>query len=340
MSSTVSDILNEAVTKFISDTDYVLTPTSGGVNNVVQYVEKSNGDKFVLRVYNNGNNLDRVIFEHAILEKLKNRKFSFKIPTTVPSLDGGLQYVPLSNGAQASLFELIPGSLPKLSCVREIGSASAELTNALAEITPQLLQDPLTSRCPTPPYRELFRVHPQADRDHFYAALASPEFDGVRPHADRLAAEVREMEALISQLADLPQQLIHGDLHYDNVLVRDGRVSGLLDFEFCALDWRVMELAVCLSKYAGEPNAADLFEQFVGGYAQHAQLSAEEVAAVPSLVNLRILSNVVYFVARARAGEDGLQSLITRAETYGNRVLWVKANADKIVAMIERHLRG
>jgi len=28
------------------------------------------------------------------------------------------------------------------------------------------------------------------------------------------------------------------------VLVRDGRVSGLLDFEFCALDWRAMELAV------------------------------------------------------------------------------------------------
>ena len=43
-------------------------------------------------------------------------------------------------------------------------------------------------------------------------------------------------------------QLIHGDLHYDNVLVENGKVTGLLDFEFCASDWRAMELAVCLSK--------------------------------------------------------------------------------------------
>ena len=43
-------------------------------------------------------------------------------------------------------------------------------------------------------------------------------------------------------------QLIHGDLHYDNVLVENGKVTGLLDFEFCAHDWRAMELAVCLSK--------------------------------------------------------------------------------------------
>ena len=35
-------------------------------------------------------------------------------------------------------------------------------------------------------------------------------------------------------------QLIHGDLHYDNVLCDPdtSRVSGLLDFEFCAFDWR------------------------------------------------------------------------------------------------------
>jgi Ser/Thr protein kinase RdoA (MazF antagonist) len=31
-------------------------------------------------------------------------------------------------------------------------------------------------------------------------------------------------------------------------MVIDDTVSGLLDFEFCAYDWRVMELAVALSK--------------------------------------------------------------------------------------------
>ena len=36
----------------------------------------------------------------------------------------------------------------------------------------------------------------------------------------------------------LPIQLIHADLHYDNVLVDGDRVSGLLDFEFSVHDWR------------------------------------------------------------------------------------------------------
>jgi len=32
-----------------------------------------------------------------------------------------------------------------------------------------------------------------------------------------------------------------GDLHYDNVLVLDGAVTGLLDFEYATYDWRAME---------------------------------------------------------------------------------------------------
>lgn len=32
------------------------------------------------------------------------------------------------------------------------------------------------------------------------------------------------------------------------VLVQNGKVTGLLDFEFAAIDYRAMELAVCLSK--------------------------------------------------------------------------------------------
>jgi hypothetical protein len=39
------------------------------------------------------------------------------------------------------------------------------------------------------------------------------------------------------------------DLHSDNFLTVDNVVSGVLDFEFTAFDWRVMELCVGLTKY-------------------------------------------------------------------------------------------
>ena len=57
---------------------------------------------------------------------------------------------------KASLFEVIPGTLPKLRFVRQIGSASAELCAALATVTPKL--GDLLTNCPTPPYYELFKV--------------------------------------------------------------------------------------------------------------------------------------------------------------------------------------
>eukprot|EP01036_Dinobryon_divergens_P031397 gene31397-40787_t len=343
MSTTVdsASILKEAAAKFLTDENVILKPTSGGVNNVVQYVETGDGSKYVLRVYNNGNNLNRVIFEHAILDSLKLYPLSFRIPTTIPSLKEGLSHVPLSNGAQASLFHVIPGSLPKLRCVKQIGSASAELCAALADSTPKL--QPLLSSCPTPPYYELFKVHHAVSRDSFYNTMASTAFDKVREPANRLVAEIQEMELIIARLLKdetlFPKQLIHGDLHYDNVLVEDDKVSGLLDFEFCAFDWRAMELAVCLSKYAGEKDAASYFGEFLSGYGEFSRLTAAEAAVIPDLVNLRILSNVVYFVGRALAGEDSLDSLITRADTYATRVQWIKNNRQAIVDLISEKLR-
>lgn len=36
------------------------TPTSGGVNNIVQYVNTADGHRYVLRIYNNGNKTEKV----------------------------------------------------------------------------------------------------------------------------------------------------------------------------------------------------------------------------------------------------------------------------------------
>jgi hypothetical protein len=228
-----------------------------------------------------------------------------------------------------------------------------------------------------------------------------------------------------------PKQLIHGDLHYDNVLVENGKVTGLLDFEVCAHDWRAMELAVCLSKvrspsctpcsplrpmplphphhhvtrhpstqpclsvartpfahtphcrslaflpcqYAGEKEALQYFDTFTTGFAKHgiltevrlpyttgdrhrlqapalthppalhpptsplpACLLQAEIEVIPELINLRVLSNVVYFVGRAIAKEDGLDALTTRAATYNTRVKWIRDNSATIVDCIKRKM--
>lgn len=114
----------------------------------------------------------------------------------------------------------------------------------------------------------------------------------------------------------------------------DLQVSGLLDFEFCSRDWRAMELAICLSKYVGEAEPLELCEAFISGYVQHGRLTDAEIDMIPDLINLRVLSNVIYFVGRALAKEDSIESLTSRAVSYAKRITWVNANRVAISSAI------
>lgn len=62
-----------ALAFYLDDAGAVLDPTTGGVNNIVQYVDTSGGERFVLRIYNNGCDTPRVKFEHAILAGLQKQ---------------------------------------------------------------------------------------------------------------------------------------------------------------------------------------------------------------------------------------------------------------------------
>lgn len=89
-----------------------------------------------------------------------------------------------------------------------------------------------------------------------------------------------------------------------------------------------------LSKYAGEADALRYFSDFVEGYAEHGRLNRDEIEAVPDLIILRVLSNVVYFVGRAVAGEDGIESLTTRAEMYYTRIKWIHEHKQDIIDIV------
>ena len=332
---TSDTLIQEAASLFLKNyKDCTIVPTSGGVNNVVQYVTTPTGDKYILRIYNNGGNTPRVKFEHDVLKGLSGTKLAFSIPTFISSHINGLTHSKISSGAEACLCHIIPGTLPKTRGAKDIGRAAGELCTALSKVDKSKL-----SPCPTPPYYDLYKVHHAVTRDIFYNEMKTDAFKDCREWADLLVKEINEIEETIKKYQDqgLPIQLIHGDLHQDNVLCDENdKVTGLLDFEFTSFDWRAMELAICLSKYAGEGDKAfDLFKEFVIGYSEHGILTRKEVEAIPDLIILRVLSNVVYFVGRAVSGEDKIDSLTTRAKTYYTRVQWLKNNNDRLVQLID-----
>ncbi|KAL3823079.1 hypothetical protein ACHAXA_011131 [Cyclostephanos tholiformis] len=194
----------------------------------------------------------------------------------------------------------------------------------------------LPAICPNFPYWDIYEVHKAVTKDTFYEILKSNEFDPWRDSANYVENDLTEvMEKVATYQGELPWSFIHGDLHYDNILVDDDGVTGLLDFEFSSYDWRAMELAICLSKYCSEDDPYPYFERFVDGFAVCADLTPIEIESMCTLIRLRILSNVVYFVGRALAGEDQLSTLTCRIDNYCQRLRWIKSNEEAIVSLIK-----
>ncbi len=106
------------------------------------------------------------------------------------------------------------------------------------------------------------------------------DFDGILQRLARVRASgradlvpaVQKLESLTSDLrrerrTDLPTGLIHGDLFRDNVLIREDRVSGLLDFESASRGPFVFDLMVTLLAWCfGDGLDTDLARAMVEGY--------------------------------------------------------------------------
>lgn len=323
------DILKEGVLKFIdaaAASDIGLAPTDGGVNNVVKKVQIEGRGDYILRVYNNGQNSAKVIFEHLVLQELQKVPMSFEIPVALSSIRNSQTHEILMDGTEVSLFRLIPGALPGLTCVFEIGKACGELTKALASISIEFAPQ-------TAPYYDIYKAHHAISRDLFFQEMNSNIFDEVRESANIALSEIRHIEDVIYRLKglNLPQQLIHGDLHYDNILAKNCAVTGVVDFEFCAMDWRAMDLAITLSKYASELEPLAFFQQVICGYSQFIALTEDEIDSVVDLIILRILSNIVFFVGRAIAGEDSVRMAISKLNVYLKRIVWLRKNRLEIL---------
>jgi Ser/Thr protein kinase RdoA (MazF antagonist) len=330
------DLCIEAAKCFFKyDDGYKITATKGGVNNVVQYLETPPGDKYVLRIYNNGFNKERVDYEHAVLDEVRKFPTSFRVPSFLRALKDGSTHVTLSNGMEACICDLIPGTLPQLSSARPIGKACGELVRVMENMV-------IDKESPNPKYFDIYKAHHATTRDNFYEYVRGNTLDICREPINYMVDVLGDLEKklVLWKQQGLPEQLIHADLHYLNVLVLDDRVSALLDFEFAVRDWRAMELAVSLSKYAGEKEGVKYFTELSEGFSEWVTLSDEEIEAVPDMVNVRILSNVIYFVGRAIAGEDDILALTSRAQMYADRIKWIIDNRETLINMMKANRKS
>ncbi|SFL49271.1 homoserine kinase type II [Paenibacillus sp. 1_12] len=300
--------MDAIVQQYFSQGVWTVETGESGVNNTTRFVHYGN-QKYVLRIYENHADLNKVRYEHAVLKALQQKKLSFRIPSPVQALSGET-YVQTQSSQLAVLFEYIEGSRADLSDVmhvRSIGRAMGELIDEMAQLAVSL--EAAYER-----YYELYEIHPLVNEDRLKTWLSDMESGKASVEAKRLRKEIQRVEQAIPVWSRLPVQLVHSDLVAGNVLADDHGVTGILDFEFVTMDLRVMDAAVFLNeiiRYHGD--RWELIEAFIQGYGQSGSLNTDEIAALPQLILLRSVVLCIHFLGRHWAGidlRDELQSYL------------------------------
>ena len=191
------------------------------------------------------------------------------VPRPIPARDGAA--LRTLAGRPACLIEFITGVsvvAPTPAEAYAVGTALGDLHTATATFTAE---------------------RPNALGPAGWARLAEAckgQLDAIAPGLD--AQVTRELAgATAAWPAHLDRATIHADLFPDNVLLLDGRVTGLIDFYFACTDVRAYDLAVTHAAWAFSPDGrqfdAGVAAALIAGYRARHSLTDGEVAALPTL---------------------------------------------------------
>lgn len=260
-----------------------------------------------------------LVFEHAIAEHIAAR-----IPeVAAPLRDAAGATLLLDDGAYVAVLPWIDGTT---------GS-----------------RDPLTAAAAA---RALARFH-VAGRDlHVAGGMRTTRFLGIVPWlvarfkrfaaAESRVARALPWDELIVALAAsiaraapraarLPNAIVHGDPNPGNVVVRDGAVRALIDYDFVHESERVYDLGAFVDEFARVDDDAaltlDAIAPLVAAYDAHAPLTADERVLLPDAM-LRHAATLVWYVV-SRHGER-IPGDVGGAPRYAARVLEIARFAEAI----------
>ena len=260
----------EALERFLDRYDLgALVSAKGiaeGVENSNYLVETTRG-RFILTLYEKRVSPADLPYFLALLTHLADK--GLPVPPPLPDREG--RTLQTLMGRPACLIEFLPGvsvSEPTPALCRAAGEAlgrlhaaaadfGAERANALGPAGWQSLADRCIAR--------------------------AGEIDPMLP-----ALIADETTAIVGQWpTTLAHTTIHADLFPDNVLVLDGRVTGLIDFYFACTDIRAYDLAVMHTAWTFSADGAtyhdDRAAALVAGYRSAHALTDDEAAAFPLL---------------------------------------------------------
>lgn len=299
---------------------YVVENGDSGMNNTTRMV-RADGARYVLRVYNNHKDAGIVQLEHEVLDALQEEERHFSVPVPVHNRSGST-ITAAADGTLATLAHYIDGDRPRpfySPHIYALGLTTGRMTAALSQINPS--RPPLYD-----PYYMLDESYTHIDDDSIIELTSNMDALAASKQSLMLLHQQRHMlKDDCKRIAQLPKQWIHGDLVFNNTVAIGDHIVGVLDFEFCTVDVRIMELAVIATDLLkpDHPDIAGGLQQLFEGYRETITMSEEERELFLSLVKLRLLDVVYHFINRYNDGLDSVTVLCSIIESSAFGIRWL-----------------
>ena len=221
------------------------------------------------------------------------------VPSTLPARDGTIVGTITHNAGEVAITvsEWIAGTpygelgeqLDTVAFGHALGSAAARLQATLvgAQRPPRPIQHPWAAHT----MAETLTAHLPRITDATIAEIVASALDLLERVVTPVAAE-------------LPNTLVHQDLHDSNVLAdADGGIAAFIDFDDMLVGWRVAEPAIAaayLARHTDDPRAA--VDAVAAGWEAALPFTEAERRAYRALVLARLALNAVIW--HVRAGDD------------------------------------
>ncbi len=264
-----------------------------GENENYQLVTEE-GQHYILKLSGASRSIETLKLEQRILEGLDPDRFEFVLPKIIHTVSGdAFSQIQREGGAsvQACMQTCLEGTawgeagLAPPAQLRDMGVKLGQMDLALSSLHEDAAhRTHQWDLCAASQHREkLGLLDNPFKREivewmlHFYVASALPH------------------------LAKLPHSLIHGDVNDENLLVKGGKVVGLLDFSDTLFNPAICELAIALA-YAmlDQPEPLSAGAEVVAGYHSVKPLTPPELEVLYPLTCGRLCTTILIAAERRR----------------------------------------
>ena len=294
-------------------------------------VETEKG-KMILREHYRNACEPSLLYEYSLLQFLLNK--NFKVPRPLLTRDGK-SFLKIGKKYYV-FFDFIPGYMYrdyfivkrcKIKYIEQAAETLGRFHHSVKDFKPEG-QKPYSNYKETKKRMESFydfvKNKPESDAfDYFF--LNRYNF---------LMELLNHLGEVFESFEPLQRCIVHEDFGPYNLIFKDGRLAGILDFMDAHLDWRARDVVFSLWIFTSTRKGyydENLMRLFLHAYQTHCHITSDEMDVMADLFCLKRLNEMPQYLT-AHYIEDGNDPLYPRMFTdFVNEIQWHRENKEHLI---------